>query len=76
MDVSGRVRNGVVVLEGGAVLPEGVAVRVSYPAGPMVRHSATPRRVRLPLVPSTQPGSIRLTGERIAGILDDEDVSS
>ena len=32
------------------------------------------RRVRLPLVPSNRPGSVALTGEGIARILDQEDL--
>ena len=32
------------------------------------------RRVRLPLVPSKQPGSIVLTSERMAELLEDEDL--
>jgi hypothetical protein len=34
------------------------------------------RRAVFPLVPSTRPGSIRLTGEQIAKILLEQDVSS
>jgi hypothetical protein len=39
MDIQGRVRNGVVVLEGEAVLPEGAVVRVSFQAGPVIHVS-------------------------------------
>jgi len=75
MIIPGRVRNGVVVLEGGLVLPEGAAVSISYPA----RAGSTPiqekRRIQVPLVPSDRPGSVQLTGERIAEILNEEDAS-
>jgi antitoxin (DNA-binding transcriptional repressor) of toxin-antitoxin stability system len=41
--------------------------------------AATPgpkRRVTLPFVPSARPGSVRLTAERVAELLEDEDVPS
>jgi hypothetical protein len=34
------------------------------------------QHVRLPLVPSSQPGKVPLTAERLADILSEEDVSS
>ena len=34
------------------------------------------QHVRLPLVPSSQPGKLLLTAERVAALLNDEDVSS
>jgi len=76
MDVPGRVRNGVVVLEGGASLPEGAAVRVSYRAGPVIRVSPVRRAVSLPLVKTGRPASVALTNDRIAQILDEQDASS
>ena len=77
MEIPGRVQGGVVVLEGGASLPEGVPVMVSYPARISSQSIAGPkRRVQLPLVHSDQPGSVHLTGERIAEILDDDDAPS
>jgi hypothetical protein len=41
-------------------------------------NSSTPKgkRIQLPLVRSDRPGSIHLTGERIAEILDQEDIAS
>jgi hypothetical protein len=75
MVIHGRVQNGVVVLEGGPVLPEGAAVIVSFPApqeGPL---AVAKKRIDVPLVRSDRPGSLSLNGERIAEILDDEDVS-
>jgi hypothetical protein len=74
MNLSGRVHNGVIVLDGGATLPEGAVVVVSYPPMGELRKSDVKRRVEFPLVRSTKPGSVHLTGERIAEILNEEDV--
>jgi hypothetical protein len=76
MDIPGRVHNGVVVLEGGAKLPEGSAVRVSYRAGPVIHVSGIRRPVQLPLVKTGRPGSVALTNDRIAEILDEQDAPS
>src|SRR5262249_42004036 len=74
MNIKGRVHNGVVVLEDGPVLPEGLEVTVSYP-GPATIPVLSKRRIQVPLVRTGEPGSVHLTGERIAEILDQEDVS-
>src|SRR6184192_4158037 len=66
MVVRGRVHNGVVVLEGNPALPEGAAVTVTYPAPAESPPAAEKRRVEFPLVRSARPGSVHLTGERIA----------
>ena len=73
---AGRVQNGVVVLDDGQSLPEGAIVTVSYPAAPPTVPTDSPQRVQLPLVPSDRPGTLPLTSERVAEILDDDDVSS
>ena len=75
MELRGRVHNGVVVLEGELPLPEGAVVTVSYTAPSRVGPPDSRRRVRLPLVPSDRPGSRPLTAERVAELLEDEDVS-
>jgi hypothetical protein len=75
MIIPGRVHNGVVILEGGPALPEGAAVSVSYPASGGSAPVREKRRIQVPLVRSARPGSIQLTGERIAEILDQEDAS-
>jgi hypothetical protein len=67
------VRNGVVVLEGHLNLPEGAAVTVTYPVPAPVPPAVEKKRVQFPLVRSAHPGSVHLTGERIAEILDEED---
>jgi hypothetical protein len=68
MEFLGHVRNGVVVLDGNPSLPEGAAVTVHYP-GPAAGHPAGKARIQVPLVRTGQPGSVHLTGERIAEIL-------
>ncbi|HEX4145062.1 MAG TPA: hypothetical protein VHY91_16265 [Pirellulales bacterium] len=73
MVIHGRVRNGVVVLEGGLTLPEGTQVTVVCSAAPSGEPAPQKRRVQLPLVPSNRPGTLQLTVERIAELLDQED---
>jgi hypothetical protein len=76
MEIRGVVHNGVVVLEGELRLPEGTLVSVSYPRSSQAVPPDSRRRVQLPLVPSDRPGSLPLTAERIAELLDDDDVSA
>jgi hypothetical protein len=72
MDIPGHIANGVVVLDGGRLLPEGTAVIVSCLTPVDTRPK---RRIELPLVSSEHPGSVQLTAARIADILEQEDVS-
>jgi hypothetical protein len=74
MRIRGRVRNGMVILEGAPPLPEGMEVTVSCPGAPIRRRPGKKRRVKLPLVESKRPGTLQLTNERIAEILQEEDV--
>ncbi len=76
MVIHGRVQNGVVVLEAGLTLPEGMQVTITCPTAPSSEPAPQKRRVNLPLVSSNCPGTLRLTAERIAELLDDEDVSA
>lgn len=76
MHIPGRVKNGVVVLEGGWALPEGTEVTVSCALAPPAKTARRKRRVQLPLVSSKRPGSVRLTAERIAEILEEDDLSA
>jgi len=71
----GRVHNGVVVLECGPVLPEGAAVTVSCDVATTSKMPVKRKRVQFPLVHSKNPGSLYLTNERIAEIMDEEDAS-
>lgn len=75
MVIPGRVHNGVVILKGVPALPEGAAVTISYPATPGSKPVMEKRRIQVPLVPCDPPGSVQLTGTRIAEILDEEDAS-
>ena len=76
MEIRGRVHNGVVVLEGDSQLPEGAAVFVLYPVAPTVVPVDSRRKVKLPMVPSDRPGSLQLTADRVAELLEEDDVSS
>jgi hypothetical protein len=76
MTIPGRVQNGVVVLQGGPALPEGAAVSVSYPAPNGSAPVHAKKRIRVPLVKTGRPGSVHLTGERIAEILDQDDATA
>jgi hypothetical protein len=76
MEVSGRVQDGVVVLDGSASLPEGAAVTVTLRRQPVIRVAKSQKRVEFPLIRSSAPGSVHLTNEMIADILDAEDASS
>jgi hypothetical protein len=74
MNLQGRVHNGVVILDGGMLLPEGTVVAVSI--APTVKPAQPKERIEFPLVRSATPGSLNLTGDRIAEILEEVDVSS
>jgi hypothetical protein len=76
MVVHGRVQNGVVVLERGFALPEGAVVMISYDGPPAKQKAAADSRIQVPLVHTGSPGSVQLTGERIAEIMDEEDAAS
>jgi len=76
MEIIGCVHNGVVVLANGVSLPEGAAVTVVYCESSPQPQPADQTRVSFPLVRSAQPGSIDLTNDRMAEILDEEDAAS
>jgi hypothetical protein len=73
MEIRSVVHNGVIVLEKENSLPEGTIVTIVYPVVPSAGPKKSKRRISVPLVPSDRPGSVRLTGKRIAEILDDEE---
>ena len=76
MEIQGRVQNGVVILEGKPQLPEGLVLTVSLPDPPPAEPPAPRQRVSFPLIRTGRPGSLRLTAERVAEILEDEDLST
>ena len=76
MTIQGRVKNGVVVLEAGAKLPEGTPVSVSCAKVRVRRKPGKKKRVKFPLVRSKHPGTLNLTNERIAEILQEDDLAS
>jgi hypothetical protein len=75
MTVQGRVQNGVVVFDAGQMLPDGTLVVVS-PLQPRAQSPHGKQRVEVPLVHSANPGTLNLTGDQIAEILEQEDVSA
>lgn len=75
MVVPGRVHNGVVVLDGDSALPEGAVVAVSYAEPPATSPSSETHRIEVPLVCTGEPGSVHLTGQRIAEVLNEEDAA-
>lgn len=75
MELNGFVRNGVIVLAGGVLLPEGTPVTVSCGVD-TTEPRPEKKRVQVPLVRTGKPGSMNLNNDRIAEILDDEDVAS
>jgi hypothetical protein len=76
MVIAGHVQNGVVVLDGGLALPEGAVVSVSFPAPAPTTPEGENDRIEVPLVHTGQPGSVDLTSEQVAEILDEEDAAS
>jgi len=77
MELNGFVRNGVIVLSGGASLPEGTPVTISCRAeATMPPPAASRKRVVFPLVDSANPGTLDLTNAMIGEIFDDEEASA
>ncbi len=70
MTIKGRVRRGVIVLQDGVTLPEGTEVSVLYEPG-LVAKPKQGKRVEFPLVRSRRPGTLQLTAERVAELLND-----
>gem|GEM_PF-642393 len=76
MEISGKIQNGVVVLDDPLALPEGTAVTVTIRSMPVIRVSQNQKRVEFPLIHSASPGSVHLTNERIHEILEEEDIAA
>jgi hypothetical protein len=76
MDINGLVQNGVVIFPEGQSLPEGMRVTVSCSLPPSKTAGKAKHRISLPLVPSVNPGTLQMTAERVAELLEEPDVSS
>src|SRR5205823_2124427 len=74
MEIPGHVANGVVVLDGGATLPEGTAVTVVATGLRISRKPGKKKRVQYPLIHCKNPETLDLNTDRIAEILEAEDV--
>ena len=74
MKTAGIVQNGVIVLDGGVLLPEGTPVVVTIQS-PLINEPASAKRIEFPLVDSSNPGSVHLTNGMIGEILDAEDAA-
>ncbi len=75
MELKGFVQNGVIVLTGGASLPEGTPVTVSCGVE-LVSLQPEKKRVQVPLVRTGKPGSMNMNNERIVEIFVEEDVAA
>ena len=75
MQIRGRIKNGVVVLDEDVSLHEDTVVTVHFPEIQQRDADRERRRVVLPLVHTDNSGSLNLTNDRIAEILNDEDAS-
>jgi len=76
MEIKGRVHQGMVLPEEGQVLPEGAVVSIIFEVEHQSGDAQGVQRVTLPLVKSSRPGSLRLTGDDVAAALDEEDLAS
>lgn len=76
MVITGSVQNGVIVVKGDIVLPEGTDVTIICDPKPEPRPGEERHYVTFPLVDSDHPGTVDLTNERIAEIFAEEDAAS
>lgn len=76
MEIQGVVQNGVVVVDGSIVLPEGALVTVLVRTDPVIHVSTNGKRGELPVCRTSAPGTMDLTNEKIQEILDDEEIES
>jgi hypothetical protein len=76
MTLTGHIQNGVVVLDEGMTFPEGARVAVTQVPPLSSEPQPEKRRVEFPLVRTGLPGSVHLTNERIAEILEEEEIAA
>ena len=72
MELTGHIRNGVVVFDGGTIPPEGTRVTVAPEPTPEVVPER--KRVEFPIVRDGEPGSWKLTNEMIAEAFEEDDI--
>jgi hypothetical protein len=77
MVLHGRIEDGAIVLPGGIALPNGTEVTVIVQTvEPNVALGSGTSHVQLPLVKSKHPGSRSLTPDRVAEVLEEDDLSA
>ena len=76
MGIPGRIKRGVVVLEGKCTLPDGTPVTVVPRKRPATHIAKRRQRVVLPLVKAKNPGSLKLTNDRVATLLEEDDLAA
>jgi hypothetical protein len=74
MILHGRIENGIVVFNDPVALPNGAEVTVFVPA-PELPSVPDATRSQFPRVSSKHPGSRQLTGDDVAALLSQDDVS-
>ncbi len=75
METFGHIQNGVVVFDGPA-LPEGAAVTVALRYIEPKRNDPSNSRIDFPLVRSRNPGSVNLSCETVAALLEADDIAA
>lgn len=75
MELLGQVDHGVIIPQGDARLPEGAVVRIVYEPQAPAPTRKSGKAVTFPLVRSDRPGSLNLTNDAAAEILDEDDLS-
>ncbi len=76
MTLLGHVLNGVIVPDQGFALPDGAVVSISYPVALSSAEPKSPsdlpakkQRVEFPLVRGGEPGSLKLTNDKLVEYL-------
>lgn len=75
MELTGRIENGVVVLHGACILPEGAEVTVLYRPSAKMPEGKDNCRIQFPLVRTGEPRTVDLTNAQIEDLLSADDVS-
>lgn len=75
METFGHIQNGVVVFDGPA-FPEGTAVTIALRNIEPKSAAASKSRIEFPLVRSRNPGSVNLSCETVAALLEADDIAA